>query len=83
MLNITLNILIKRYLKVLIIQTFILEKGQKRTYLYIYYFKFTFDILQQVLLNKAVEVAILIYLVLDIQNISRDFHNSYIIYWVN
>lgn len=79
--NMTLNILVRRCLKVLATQTLISEKGQRGTYLYIYCFKFTLDVLQQASLNMAVEVATLIYPVLDIQDASRDSHDSRIIYW--
>lgn len=73
--NMILNILMRRYLKVLATQTLILEQEQMRTHFYIYCFKFTSDMLQQVLLNMAVEFAILIYPVLDI----CDSHDSPII----
>lgn len=79
--NITLNILVRRCLKVLATQTLISEKGPRGTYLYIYCFKFTSDMLQQASLNMVVEVATLIYLVLDIQDAPCDSHDSRIIYW--
>lgn len=77
--NMILNILVRRYLKILATQTLISEKGQRGTYLYIYCFEFTLDVLQQVSLNMIIKVAIFIYLVLDIQDASRDFHDSRII----
>lgn len=65
MLYIILNIFIKKCLKILIIQIFLLKKRKREIYFYIYYLKFISNILKEVLLNIAIKTIIFIYLVID------------------